>query len=169
MAAKRKVDLLELERLLQSDRTMEQIGQRLGVNKATISKNAKALRFCGAKDVVLRSAQKINDQKISAMERLNTLMETVQGELRYTQEAMKDTKGGERREWQDSLIKHAAEIRKQLSLLREIMQAAYDIQMIEEFKQIVMEEIGNESPETRQRILERIKQRRVDRGFSAVG
>jgi hypothetical protein len=169
MAAKRKVDLLELERLLGSGRTMEQIAQRMGVNKGTISKNAKALKFCGAKDVVLRSAARINDQKISAMERLNSLMETVQSELRYTQEAMKDTKGGERREWQDSLIKHAAELRKQLSLLREIMQAAYDIQMVEEFKAVVMEEIGNESPETRQRIFERIKQRRIDRGFPAVG
>ncbi len=169
MPAKRKVDPIELERLLGSGRTMEQIAARLGVTKGAVSKNAKALKFCGARDVVMRSAQKLNDQRINGMEKLASIMEAVETELTFIRQTIGGTNGQERREWQDSLIKAAAEVRKQLDLLRQLMQTTYDIQMVEEFKQIVMEEIGNVSSELREKIFERIKQRRIDRGLPAVG
>lgn len=169
MPRKRKVDPVLLERLLRDGLTMEQIGQRFGVPKGTISRNAKALRFCKTQDVVLKSAEKINTKKLNAMSRLERIAGIIEGELTYIGGVIKGTSGEERRSWEEAQLKHTAEIRKQISLLREISLTLYNVEETEAFKKIVLEEIGNESPEIRQRILERIKQRRSAGVLSGIG
>ena len=62
MTRKRKVDPVLLEKVLRDGFSQREAAEKLGVGEATISKNVKALRFCQAQDVVLRSASKINDK-----------------------------------------------------------------------------------------------------------
>jgi uncharacterized protein YerC len=161
---RRKVDPIELERLLRDGLTMEKIGEHFGVTKGTICKNAKALGLAQSQDVVLRAATKINDKKLSAMTRLERIAKVVEDELTYIRRTIKNTKGEERREWQEVQLKHTAEIRKQVNLLLEIAQALYNIEEVEAFKKIVLEEIGAVNEEIRTKILERIRQRRTYSG-----
>lgn len=169
MARKRKVDLIQLESMLRSGLTMEQIGEHFGVGKGTVSKNAKALKFCKSQDIVFRSAERINAKKISAMARLERIAEIVEGELSYIRKTIKATSGEERRAWEDVQLKHCGEIRKQVDLLRDIAMTLYNVEEVEAFKKIVLEEIGAVDERVRDEILRRIKERRVDRGLAAIG
>lgn len=169
MARRRKVDPVLLEKLLRDGFSQEEVAQKLKVSPGTISKNKKALDFARANDIVLRSASKINDKKLNAMSRLDRIADIVEGELAYIQGVIKNTQGQERREWQEVQLKHTAEIRKQVSLLREIALTLYNVEEVEAFKKIVLEEIGEVNHEVRQKILDRIRQRRTDTGLSVIG
>jgi hypothetical protein len=164
----RKVDLIHLRRMHEEGKPGNEMARFFKVSEGTISKNLKALGLAQNQDIVLRSATKINDKKLSAMTRLERIAKVVEDELTYIRKTIKNTKGEERREWQEVQLKHTAEIRKQVNLLLEIAQALYNIEEVEAFKKIVLEEIGNESEELRERILQRIRQRRSDRGVAGI-
>ena len=169
MPRKRKVDLIEYEMLRKRGLTMEEIGKHFGCTKSTISKNAKALTFASAKDVVLRSASKIADKKLNAMGRLERIAKGIEDELTYVEKTMKATSGEERREWEENHIKYNAEVRKQIALLREIALTLYNVEEVEAFKKIVLEEIGAVDEEIRKRIIDRIRSRRTSTGLSGFG
>ena len=169
---RRKVDPLQLKQMLDQGKLQKEIAGFFRVSEGTISKNIAELNLACNQDVVLRSAQKINDKKINAMGRLERIAKVVEDELTYIRKTIKGTKGGERREWQEVQLKHTAEIRKQVNLLLEIAQALYNIEEIEAFKKIVLEEIGAVDEQIRQKILDRIRQRRTYSGitgFSGLG
>lgn len=163
---KRRVDLGELRRMIDGGKPQTEMAKFFSVSEGCISKNIKALTLAQSQDVILRSATKINDKKLSAMTRLERIAKVVEDELTYIRKTIKGTKGEERREWQEVQLKHTAEIRKQVNLLLEIAQALYNVEEIDAFKKIVLEEIGNESEELRTRILQRIRERRTYSGFS---
>jgi transposase len=165
---KRKVDPLILDRLLREGLSQREVAERFNVGEGTVSKNVRALNMAQNQDVVLRAATKINDKKLSAMTRLERISQAVETELDFIQEEMKNLKGEERREWQDTQLKHTAEIRKQLALLLEISQTLYNIEEVEAFKKIVLEEIGAIDEEARTKILERIRQRRSYSGVAGI-
>lgn len=169
MPRKRKVDPVELDRMLNSGLTMESIGEHFGVQKGTISKNAKALRFCQNQDIVLRSAEKINTKKVGAMARLERIASIVEDELTYIRKTIKTTSGEDRRSWQEIQLKHVAEIRKQVDLLRDIAMTLYNVEEVEAFKKIVLEEIGAVDEKIREEIIKRIRQRRTLTGLSGIG
>lgn len=164
----RKVDLIHLRRMHEEGKPGNEMARFFKVSEGTISKNLKALGLAQNQDIVLRSATKINDKKLSAMTRLERIAKVVEDELTYIRRTIKNTKGEERREWQEVQLKHTAEIRKQVNLLLEIAQALYNIEEVEAFKKIVLEEIGNESEELRDRILQRIRQRRAYSGVAGI-
>jgi len=166
---RRKVDPLQLKQMLDQGKAQKEIAAFFRVSEGTISKNVKTLSLAQSQDVILRSATKINDRKVSAMTRLERIAGVVESELNYIQKTIKGTKGEERREWQEVQLKHTAEIRKQVNLLLEIAQALYNIEEVDAFKKIVLEEIGNESEELRDRILQRIRQRRTYSGLGGSG
>lgn len=171
MGRPRKIkDWSEFERELRSGKSMEEIGKHFGITKSSVSKNAKRLRFTAAKDLALsETAGKLNSQKINGMTRLERLMSNLEEELGYIKKIIRTSSGQERRDWGKSLIAHSAELRQQLSLMRDIATTLYSIEQVEEFKEIVVQQIGSESPECRQRILDAIKNIRPDSGLAALG
>jgi hypothetical protein len=60
-------------------------------------------------------------------------------------------------------LKAMAEIRGQLRLQLEIFQTLYDLKAVEEFQNEVLNTIGEESPDVRNRIIQRLRQRRAVR------
>jgi len=63
----------------------------------------------------------------------------------------------------DSLVALTAESRKQLNLLKEIGESWYDHKASAEFQREVLEVIGSVDQETKKRIIERLKQKRIVR------
>ena len=163
---RRRVDLIQLRRMIDDGKLQNEMAGFFKVSEGTISKNVKALSLAQGQDIILRSATKINDRKLNAMTRLERIAKVVEDELTYIRKTIKGTKGEERREWQEVQLKHTAEIRKQVNLLLEIAQALYNVEEVEAFKKVVLEEIGACDEEIRKKILERIRQRRTYSGFT---
>ena len=161
--AKRKISIIELEQLIRDGNGVSEIAQKLGVSKGAVSKRLKDFRVGISKDVALRSAPKIVDHKIDAMDQLRRINELINGELDYIEENIKTATGRLREAFQEQRLKHVAEIRKQVSLLLDIAQTLYNAEEVAAFQQIVLEEIGNASTETRDRILQRLNQTRAIR------
>lgn len=160
MPRKRKVDLTKIQNLKDGGMSVGDIAKELDVSPGAISKGFKKLGLSGSQDVVLRVAGQINDSKLDAMAKLKNISEIVESELRGIREYLKGVKGEKRLPWQEMQLKHVAEVRKQLSLLREISETLYRIEEIEAFKKIILECLGGESPELRDRVMQRIKARR---------
>jgi hypothetical protein len=62
------------------------------------------------------------------------------------------------------VLKTMAEIRGQLSLQLDIFKTLYDVEAIAEFQREVLEAIGEVSRDVRNKIVQRLKQRRALRG-----
>ena len=164
-----KISLVQLERLVREGNGVSQIAKKLGVAKGSVSKRLKDLRVGITKDVVLRSAPQIVDRQLNAMDQLKKINTLINGELDYIEKNIETATGQERRELQEQRLKHVAEVRKQLGLLLEIAQALYNAEEVAAFQQSVLEEIGHAAPEVRDRILQRLNERRAIRSTIALG
>ncbi len=160
---KAKIPIIELDRLVREGNGVSQIAKKLGVTKGSVSKRLKNLRVGISKDVVLRSAPKIVDRQLNAMDQLKRINELINNELSYIEKNIQTATGEQRRELQEQRLKHVAEIRKQLGLLLDIAQALYNAEEVAAFQQSVLEEIGNVSTEVRDTIVERLNKRRAIR------
>ena len=164
-----KISLVQLERLVREGNGVSQIAKKLGVAKGSVSKRLKDLRVGITKDVVLRSAPQIVDRQLNAMDQLKKINTLINGELDYIEKNIETATGQERRELQEQRLKHVAEVRKQLGLLLEIAQALYNAEEVAAFQQSVLEEISHAAPEVRDRILQRLNERRAIRSTIALG
>jgi hypothetical protein len=163
--AERKIDPIALQKLFEAKLTGREIAEKLGVSPGAVSKNLKALGLAKTEDVVMRAATKIHNRKLDAMAQLQKINQAIDKELEHIQEELKGSNGPARRELQEAQIKHTAEIRKQLALLLDIGKALYNVEEVAAFQKICLEEIGNESPECRNRILRKLQQRRSTSGL----
>jgi hypothetical protein len=145
LSMRKTISLIKLERLVREGNGVSEIARKLGVTKGAVSKKLKSLKVAVAKDVALRSAPKIVDNGLDAMAELETA--TAQN----------------RRGLQDQKLNHVAEIRKQLTLLLDIAQVLYNLDEVKAFQELVVEEIGNATPEIRHRILQRLNEKRLIR------
>lgn len=161
--ARKRISLIQLERLVSEGNGVSEIARKLGVTKGAVSKAIKRLNIAFTKDVALRTAPQIADKKIDAMTQLSKLNGLIHSELDYIQTIIQKSSGPERKELQAQQLKHVAEVRKQLGLLLNIAEALYNAEEVAAFQKIVLEEIGNAAPEVRDRILHRLNERRAIR------
>ena len=164
-----KISLVQLERLVREGNGVSQIAKKLGVAKGSVSKRLKDLRVGITKDVVLRSAPQIVDRQLNAMDQLKKINGLINGELDYIEKNIETATGQERKDLQEQRLKHVAEVRKQLGLLLEIAQALYNAEEVAAFQQSVLEEIGHAAPEVKDRILQRLNERRAIRSTIGFG
>lgn len=158
MVAKRKVNLIELERLKNTGLSVTSIAKTMGCDKGSISRNLKQLGLAKAEDIVLYDANKINIAQINCAEKLHKVATIIEAELdKIHAELETAEKKNELRELQ---LKHSKEICRQISLVKEISESLYRYSEIEAFKGIVLDEMGKESPELRDRVFKRIRARR---------
>jgi transcriptional regulator with XRE-family HTH domain len=157
---KTKISTLELEKYLRQNMTVSQIAKKAGVAKSTVSERLKNLRVAVTKHVTLKNGGRLAERKYDAMDQLGKISAAVNRELDWIKgkiEAGPSDK--DRRKWQDSQLSHCAEIRKQVELMLKIATELYRIEEVQRFQQVVLEEIANESPETRERIVRRLVER----------
>ena len=156
-----KINIFELEQLHRTGKTVSEIAKELGVTKGAVSKRLKSMNLAVVRDVATRSAPQVVAQKIDAMAQLSKANDIIKGELNYLQECIREADEKGRLILQDAQLKHVAEIRKQIGLLLQIAQTLYSAEQVAEFQKVVLEEIGNVEPEVKQRILNRLQERRA--------
>jgi hypothetical protein len=158
MGRNKKVDPLELQGLRNKGLGVVDIAKKLGIPKGTVSKNVKLLPAYHMQDQAFRAIARVQGSDLDPMGKLRKIVAVIEDELDKIRIELETTKTkGPLRELQ---LKHSAEIRQQIQLLLEISTALYRIEETEAFKKIVLEELGRESPELRDRILKRIKKRK---------
>jgi hypothetical protein len=188
-------DLLKHSR---DGKTNGQIGAIYGISASAVSWAIKrGKQQLETRGVVATQAQAMNQANSVAVERLERQLSMLEEENEFTvlkmraldpdtaeierhvdcpeckcgfaiQVTDKESVMKSRMVLQDRMVKNSAEIRQQIEKIKGVLKEAYNIEQVEQFKAIILEEIGNESPETQRRIFERIRQRRTT-GRSVAG
>ena len=153
---KAKFSNMELEKLLNQGMGVRAIAKQLRVSPSAVSQRLKALRVAVSAHVAVRDGGRLAEQKYNAQEQLLSISRLINKELDFIQEKIKKEPEKERAKWQEAQLKHTAEIRQQIKLMLEIASTLYRVEEVANFQKIVIEEIGNESPECRERIVKRL-------------
>jgi len=184
----KKIPIIQLEKLVREGNGVSQIAKKMGVTKGAVSKALKKLNTAVSKDVALRSAPEVVGKKINAIEQLekinlyaNELLDLLMAWNRGDNKALqilesqittKKVRVGKKEEFvkeykftdpRQLALRAMAEIRGQLEVQMELFKTLYNAEEVAAFQQIVMEEIGSVSPETKARILQRLNERRAVR------
>ena len=158
---RRRIPIYQLERLVSKGLGVSQIADELGFSKGSISKALKRLNVAVTKDVALRSASDVVDQKLDAMGQLTHVNKLINNELDHIEESIQGASEKQRKDLRNQKLRHVAEVRKQLGLFLNIAQTLYNAEEVAKFQGVVMEEIGHAAPEVRDRILQRLQRRRA--------
>ena len=148
---KPKIDKVKLNHLLRSGKSQREIAQVFDVTEGAISKAKKELNISVIKNVVLENAHQIVSRELDAVgqlykinEEANRLLDELEGKP-------------------DLKLKIMAEIRGQLRLQLEIFQALYDMKAVQEFQTEILQTIGEVNKDVRDKIIDRLNQKRAIR------
>jgi predicted DNA-binding protein YlxM (UPF0122 family) len=166
---RRKIDPIILEKLLRDGLSQREIAEEMRASEGAISKNIKFLNLAKAKDVVLRSAKKLHTRDLNAMDRLGRICSVVEGELNRILTELKTVKKEKRIPWLEIELKHCSEIRKQVSLIRDIQESFYRIEQIVEFQHLVIDTVKEVAPEAWNEIRKRVEQRHSNSTIPGLG
>ena len=166
--ARRPIPLATVEKLVSEGKGVSEIARELGFSKSGISVACKRLGLAMNQDLTLRTAVEIADKKLDCMAQLLRINEVVNDELTYLQKLVQKANEDNRAQLEKRMLRHTREIRGQLRLFLNIAKTLYDVEQVAEFQKIVLEEIGKADEETRQRIIERLNQRRAARGATSL-
>lgn len=183
---KKKIDRVKLSQLLRQGKTQRQVAQYFGVTEGAISKAKKELNINVVKSVALESAHKVVDKNLDAVAQLqkinkdaNELLEVLMRWNRGEDEALhiletqvrkvrigkgENAEIVKRYRFKDPrelALKAMAEIRGQLNLQLDIFKTLYDMEAVAEFQKEVLTAIGEEKPDVRDRIIQRLKEGRA--------
>jgi predicted transcriptional regulator len=164
---------IKLKQLVNDGLNGSQIAKHLGVSKGAVSQRLKSLKLSVAKDITLIRAGEVVRKEINAVgqlqkinahanELLDLLMACMDGDKAKREDALKKLGDGVK-DPKELALKAMQEIRGQLKLQLEIFQTLYDMQAVAEFQKEVLEAIEDASPETRDRIIHNLKEKRAIR------
>lgn len=187
-----KIKDIELVRMIDRDKlTQASAARKLGVSRQAVSKRLQELRGQTTKALAIseKKIKQVVNQKINAMEQLqkinrvsNKMLDELTGDNKTIDRMVKaadlilnyegDTSKQKEKikaiilqvnNDKNTALKACAEIRNQLKLQLDIFQTLYDLQAAEEFQNTVVEAIGEVSPDVRDRIIQRINEKRAVR------
>jgi predicted transcriptional regulator len=186
MGQKPKIDRIKLNRMLRDGKSQKAIAEAMGVSEAAISKAKKELNINVVKSVALENAHKVVDKNLDAVaqlqkinsyanELLDLLMRWNRGDdeaLQILESQVRTVKVGKGKDAElitqykfkdprSLALKAMAEIRGQLNLQLDIFKTMYDMAAVAEFQKEVLTAIGEEAPDVRNRIIQRLKESRA--------
>ena len=147
----RKIDPLKLERLLTKGKTGQECAKYFNVSASAISQARKGLNVGVVKSVCLENAHRIVNKNLDTVTQLQKINEVA---MRMLDEAQENP---------DISIRVMSEIRAQLKLQLDMFQMLYDVKAVQEFQEEVLTAIQEESPDARDRIVNRLAKRRAIR------
>ena len=186
-----KIDKLKLHKLLQQGKQQNEIAQLFGVTKGAISKAVKGLNISVVKNVALETAHKVVEKNINTLAQLqkindhaNELLDLLMRWNKGDNEALQilesqvrkvKVKGSEEeiseyrfKDPRELALRCMAEIRGQLNLQLDIFKTLYDVEAIAEFQKEVLTAIEEVSPDVRNTIIRRLKERKALRGSLTI-
>lgn len=144
---KKKINKIKLSEMLRSGKSGKQCAEFFGVTEAAISRARKGINVSVVKNIALENAGRIVGKNLDAITELQKINRHANDLLDKAIEADDHA----------TALNAMKEIRGQLSLQLDMLKALHDIRAVEEFQKIVLEEIGAENEETRNRIIRRLQ------------
>jgi hypothetical protein len=186
-----KIDKVKLHRMLSSGKSQKEAAQVFGVTDGAISKVAKNLNIGVVKNIALESAHKVVEKNLNTLAQLqkinvyaNDLLDLLMRWNKGDSEALQilesqvrrvKIKGSEEevteyrfKDPRELALRCMAEIRGQLNLQLDIFKTLYDVEAIAEFQKEVLSAIEEVSPDVRNTIIRRLKERKALRGSLTV-
>lgn len=186
-----KIDKLKLHQILRSGKSQKEAAQLFGVSKSAICKVAKNLNIGVVKNVALETAHKVVEKNINTLAQLqkinndaNELLDLLMRWNKGDNEALQilesqvrrvKVKGSEEeiteyrfKDPRELALRCMAEIRGQLNLQLDIFKTLYDVEAIAEFQKEVLSAIEEVSPDVRNTIIRRLKERKALRGSLTI-
>ena len=188
-----KIDRVKLNQMLRAGKSGSQCAKHFGVTPAAITKAKKELNINVVKNVALETAHKVVGKNLDAITQLqkineyanemldllmrwnrgdNDALQILESQVRKVRvgagedaEVVKEYKFKDPREL---ALKAMAEIRGQLNLQLDIFKTMYDMAAVAEFQKEVLSVIGEEAPDVRNRIIQRLKESRALRGSVSI-
>jgi len=151
-----KINDRELVRMIDRDKlTQAAAARQMGVSRQAVSKRLQKLRGQTTKSLAVseKRIKRVVTQKINAIEQLHHINQKA-NELLTVAESEDD---------RPTLLRAMAEIRSQLELQLKIFATLYDLQAAEEFQEAVVTAIGDVAPDVRDKIIQRINEKRAVR------
>jgi hypothetical protein len=149
-----RIDRVELSKMLRSGVSQVECARHFSVSEAAISKAKSELRIATIKNVALESAHKVVANTVDVMEQLNRVNREAQQIIDKFRDSPKVCD-------QELVIRAMSEIRRQVETCLEISKTLYDVQEMERFQQEVLEAIGECDVQVREKIVQRLKERRT--------
>ncbi|MGO9020188.1 MAG: hypothetical protein ACLQVJ_17765 [Syntrophobacteraceae bacterium] len=179
---KSRTDDEQFLQLIRDGNTVSEMARKMGVGNSAVSKRLRRLNVSINRNVTIRSADKIVDREINALDQLqkinrdtnevlDLLMRWNRGEDAALQalasQARKIRAGGRKeviteyrfKDPRELALKSMKEIRGQLKLQLEIFQALFDMKAVQQFQAEVLEVIGSVSTEARDEIIRRLTEK----------
>jgi hypothetical protein len=122
-----------------------------------VSQAKRKINVAMAQSAATKEAPALVEKKHTAMDRLLDLASKCENQLAWIEDTVEPSNNDEYREWQNQVIKFAAETRKLFSAMAQIRTTIYQVEVVEKALMIMYEEIGNESPESQKRIRDRLQ------------
>ncbi len=169
-------------------KSQSETARLLGISRQAVSQRLRELRGRTTRVVVARKVEEVVERKLDAIAQLNKingyaneLLDLLMRWGRGEEEALQvlesqvttrkvrvgdeeiDVQEFKLKDPRELALKAMAEIRGQLDLQLKIFQTLYSLQAAEEFQAVVMEAIGEASPDVRREIIHRLNQRRTAR------
>jgi len=189
--AKPKIDRVKLNRLLRSGKPQKEVAQVFGVTVAAVSKAKKELNISVVRNVAFESAHRVVSANLDtvaqlakinrdANEILDVLMAWGRGDekaLQILESQVRKIKVGNSEEEvkefrlkdpRELALKAMSEIRSQLSLQLDVMKTMFDVESIRDFQHECLEAIAEVSPDVRNRIVEKLKEKGALRGAVSI-
>jgi len=189
--AQPKIDEIKLNQLLKDGKTQREVAQVFGVTEGAISRARKRLNISVVKSVSLESAHRVVEKNLDTIEQLrkvndyaNELLDLLMRWNRGDKHALQilesqvrkvKVKGSEEevteyrfKDPRELALKAMAEIRSQLSLQLEIFKCLYDVEAVADFQREVLDIIGEVDKSVRERIIQRLKEKRAIRSVIDV-
>jgi len=180
-----KIDIIKLNRMLTTGKSVKDCAKHFSVTPSAISQAKKNLNVAVVKNVALENAHRVVDKNLNAVDQLqkineganeilDLLMRWQRGDDEALQilESQKKVRVGKDEEEvveyklkdpRELALKAMAEIRGQLKLQLEIFQTLYDMKAVQEFQQEVLSAIEEVSLDVRNRIVNKLGQKRAIR------
>ena len=162
----KKISLPEVEKLLGEGIHQSEIARQLKVSKQAISKVVQRLKQQNDQAALSVSpvvARAIVGSKIDGMRQLKKINDVTIHEINLLNEKIKNGKEEDREGLVFQRLKHIAEIRKQLGLLLDICKELYNAEENQHFQETVLDAIGEESEDVKNKIIGRLKSLRSTR------
>ena len=147
----KKIDLKKLERLITAGKTQAECAKHFGVTPSAICQARKSLNIGVVKSVCLENAHRMVSKNLDTVSQLQRINEVA---LKLLDEAQENP---------DISIRVMGEIRAQLKLQLDMFQMLYDVKAVQEFQEEVLTAISEESPDARDRIVNRLAKKRAIR------
>jgi hypothetical protein len=186
-----KIDKVKLHRMLSSGKSQKEAAQVFGVTEGAISRAVKGLNISVVKNVALESAHTVVTKNLNTLDQLqkindhaNQLLDLLMRWNRGDAEALQilesqvrkvKIKGSEEeiteyrfKDPRELALRCMAEIRGQLNLQLDIFKILYDVEAIAEFQKEVLSAIEEVSPDVRNTIIQRLKERKALRGSLTI-